>query len=180
MRKILLAACCCVFLSAGCASTSQETAMVGGEEMSEHAAAPQENVTASKTETHKGKEVLVAQAKHPMNEAQIKADLDATAHTLLQRAARTITPSKANKAVSKVGNEYVARYVFIDPTKYSTEMRPATKKGTYNGFIRYSEQVFQCKGNSKSAALSAPCNPVSSKRMNVMVHFDGAKWNYQA
>ena len=177
MYKFLLVAVFCVFFSAGCAGnsdvqpTNPELGDAKGQPSQEMA---KEEVSQSKAKPQSSKNTRHV-AKSP---DMIKADLDATARQLLQRASHTITPSKANKSVRLSGNEYVATYIEINPNNFSTEMRPASKSGTYNGFIRYSEQVFHCKGKTKSAALSAPCSPVTSRRMNEMVHYDGTKWNY--
>ncbi|MBR4741445.1 MAG: translation initiation factor 2 [Desulfovibrio sp.] len=167
MYKSLLSVGLGLLLLAGCAATETPVSetTTGGEE----AVVEQSNkAVASNTESVKGKK----------SESTIRQELDETAQKLLSRAARTITPSKNNKSVQKVGKEFVATYVSIDPKAYSTEMRPSTQAGQYNGFIRYSEQTYQCRGKSKAEALAAPCVPHSSKRMNEMIHYDGRQWHY--
>ena len=48
----------------------------------------------------------------------------------------------------------------------------------YVGFIRYSEQVYECRGASKSGALSAPCEKIKTRNLNEMIRYDGKKWQY--
>ena len=197
MYKFLLTACLAVFLIAGCADKpadeNPEPSQVAPEEQVQ-SPAPVEEVKAPepapakavKTKGKKGKaakaNVNKSNASKPSggqkSEAEIKAELDQAASQLVGRASRTITPSKANKSVKASSKGYVATYVHIDPKGYSTSMRPASKAGTYNGFVNYSEQVYTCHGKTKAEALAANCSPSGSRRMKEMIHYDGHRWNY--
>lgn len=110
-------------------------------------------------------------------EAEIRAALEATGHKLAAQAARTVMPSKASKEVQKDGKNFVASYVEIDTQSVTTEMRPGTA-GQYVGFIRYPEKVYECRGATKQAALSAPCSQVRTRRINELIRFDGKAWQY--
>ena len=95
---------------------------------------------------------------------------------LVGRASRTVMPSKAHKEVRKVGKEYVATYVEVDTDSLTTEVRKGARG--YVGFIRYSEHVYECRGASKSGALSAPCEKIKTRNLNEMIRYDGKKWQY--
>ena len=134
------------------------------------------------------KETLVVPAKctHPYGkEVQLKNGhkvcclLEATGNQLSQKAARTITPSKSSKHVELVNGAYIAKYTEVDTQSVTTRMTPSTtQKGGYVGFVRYKENMYQCKGKTKKDALSAPCEAAGSRGVTEMIQFDGKKWNY--
>ena len=109
------------------------------------------------------------------SEAQIKDELDRMGHKLAAQSARTLLPNKANKEVRKQGNEYVATYLEVDANNVSTEMKPGAN-GQYVGFIRYQEHIFECRGATRQAALSAPCKEVRARRLNELIRYDGKAW----
>ena len=111
-----------------------------------------------------------------MSQSTLDADLYKTGQSLVGRASRTVMPSKAHKEVRKVGKEYVATYVEVDTDSLTTEVRKGARG--YVGFIRYSEHVYECRGASKSAALSAPCEKIKTRNLNEMIRHDGKKWQY--
>ncbi|MBO4369579.1 MAG: translation initiation factor 2 [Desulfovibrio sp.] len=182
MNKYVVSACLSLFLVSGCASTSvSENAQdVQPAVQAQENEAPKAPVEEPKASSKKGKQKTEKQAssKHHKSEATIREELKVAGGNLVSRASRTITPSKSNKSVKQSSNGYVASYVSIDPANYSTEMRPGAQAGHYVGFVRYSEQIYQCAGKTKKEALAAPCNVVNSRRVNEMIRYDGAKWNY--
>ena len=112
----------------------------------------------------------------PVSQSKLEADLYKTGQSLVGRASRTVMPSKAHKEVRKVGKEYVATYVDVDTDSLTTEVRKGARG--YVGFIRYAEHVYECRGASKSAALSAPCEKIKTRNLNEMIRYDGKKWQY--
>ena len=113
----------------------------------------------------------------PKSEAQIAAELDMVGKRLAAQAARTVVPSKAEKQVRQQGKEYVASYVDVYTGNVSTELRPGAK-GQYVGFVRYHENVFECRGKSRKEALTASCDQVKSRRLNELIRYDGSSWQY--
>ncbi|MBQ7618423.1 MAG: translation initiation factor 2 [Desulfovibrio sp.] len=155
------------------------TAVEDNPTVQESSPAPTTTVAETKQEKKHGKKHEKAKQRtthHAKSEATIREELRQAGHRLVSRASRTITPSKANKAVRQSSHGYVAHYIHIDPAHYSTDMRPASKPGQYVGFIRYTEQTYQCHGKTKKEALQAPCSPASSRRLNEMIHYDGTAW----
>ncbi|HIX41195.1 MAG TPA: translation initiation factor 2, partial [Candidatus Desulfovibrio intestinigallinarum] len=90
---------------------------------------------------------------------KIQADLEATGRQLVAQAARNVQPSKSAKLVRKMGSTYVATYTEVDTNSMTTNVN-VSPTGNYVGFVRYQEVVYECRGKSKSAALSAPCEAV--------------------
>lgn len=108
---------------------------------------------------------------------RIEADLEATGRQLVAQAARTVQPSKQAKQVRKTGNAYVATYTEVDPSSMTTSVN-VSPTGNHVGFVRYQEVVYECRGKSKSAALSASCEAVKTRRVSEMLSHNGKKWLY--
>lgn len=167
MKKILAVGLLTSLLCGGCALFGWD------EDSSPTTAAPAEEAAA--TETAKAPDEVPAKAA-PVSQSRLEADLYRTGQGLVGRASRTVMPSKAHKEVRKVGKEYVATYVEVDTDSLTTEARKGPRG--YVGFIRYSEHVYECRGASKSAALSAPCEKIKTRNLNEMIRYDGKKWQY--
>ncbi len=111
------------------------------------------------------------------SEAQIKAELDQMGKKLVGQSSRTLLPNKANKEVRQAGGQFIATYNQVDTNNVSTEMKPGATAGQYVGIIRYNEQIFECRGATRKAALAAPCEQTRTRRMTELIHYDGRKWN---
>lgn len=116
-------------------------------------------------------------AKGAKTEAQIAAELDSVGHRLVAQAGRTVVPSKSKKDVQQVGKDFVASYVEVDESSISTELRPGAS-GQYVGFVRYKENVFECRGATRQAALTAACQQVKARRINELIRYDGKSWQF--
>ncbi len=116
-------------------------------------------------------------AKGAKTEAQIAAELETVGRKLVAQAGRTVVPSKAKKDVRQVGKDFIASYVEVDESTISTELRPGAS-GQYVGFVRYKENVYECRGASRQAALTAACQQVKARRINELIRYDGSSWQY--
>ena len=83
--------------------------------------------------------------------------------------AAPVSQSKLEADLYKTGQSLVGR-------ASRTEVRKGARG--YVGFIRYAEHVYECRGASKSAALSAPCEKIKTRNLNEMIRYDGKKWQY--
>ncbi len=175
----------CAWFSGDDSSDTQMPAAQPEDQAAAAAAAPEP--APAKTTPAKGKSTAKAEkaasqkrgkaSKGPKSEDEISAELNTVGHKLAAQAARTVMPSKASKEVRKDGKGYVATYVEVDATNLTTELRPGAK-GQYVGFIRYQEKVYECRGASKKAALSAPCEQVRARRLNELIRYDGKAWQF--
>lgn len=132
---------------------------------------------AEKAEKTSAKTAKAKSAKGVKSEAQIKAELDQVANRLVAKSSRTLLPNKANKDIRQVGGQWVATYNEVDTKNVSTEMQPGSTPGVYVGIIQYYEKIFECRGATKQAAASAPCDQARSRRMRELISYDGKKWN---
>lgn len=114
-------------------------------------------------------------AKGAKSEAQIKAELDQMGRKLAAQSSRTLLPNKSNKEIKQVGGQWVASYIDVRPDEVRTELRKGAS-GQYVGSIRYSEHFMECRGATRQAALSAPCQEVRSRNLNELIRYDGKQW----
>lgn len=133
--------------------------------------------TKNETQSKASKEKTAKASKGQKSEAQIKAELDQMGKKLVGQSSRTLLPNKANKEVRQAGGQFIATYNQVDTNNVSTEMKPGATAGQYVGIIRYNEQIFECRGATKKAALAAPCEQTRTRRMTELIHYDGHKWN---
>lgn len=183
MRKLLMATAMLAFLCNGCAwlgfgdDESSTTTSVQAEPVHEKSDVKPEPVTKAEEKATKSTKKTSAKSskKGAKSEAQIKKELDDMGNKLVAQSARTLLPNKANKNVKQKGKEWVATYIHVDTNNVRTELRPGAN-GQYVGFIRYQEEIMECKGATKQAALSAPCVKVGARRMNELIRYDGHQW----
>ncbi|WP_165078162.1 MULTISPECIES: translation initiation factor 2 [unclassified Desulfovibrio] len=183
MRKALVFVVALSLMAGGCAwfTSSEESETVTPAPAGEAAAPAAEPAPAAEAAKAPAKKApakaaaKTAARKGAKSEAQIKAELDKMGQKLVNQSKRTLLPNKANKEVKKVGGEYVATYLEVDTNNVSTEMRPGAN-GQYVGFIRYQERVFECRGATRQAALSAPCTQVRARNLNELIRYDGKEW----
>ena len=177
MRKLFISIAVLAFMCNGCAwlgfgdDESSNSTTVQAEPRQEESPAP---IAAASNEAPK-KAASTKAKKGAKSEEQIKKELDAMGQKLVNQSARTLLPNKAHKEVSKKGNEWVATYYNVDTNNVRTELR-AGANGQYVGFIRYQEEIMECRGATKEAALSAPCNKVGARRLNELIRYDGNAW----
>ena len=175
--------------SGGCAwfggdSSSTEAAVTPAQpaETAESAPAPEAPAPAKAGKKVDKKAAASAEKKQPVakgakTEAQIAAELDSVGHKLVAQAGRTVVPSKSKKDVQQVGKDYVASYVEVDESTITTELRPGAS-GQYVGFVRYKENVYECRGATRQAALTAACQQVKARRINELIRYDGKSWQF--
>lgn len=173
----------------GCAwfggdSSSTEAAVTPAQpaEAAEPAPAPEAPAPGKAGKKVDKKAAASAEKKQPVvkgakTEAQIAAELDSVGRKLVAQAGRTVVPSKSKKDVQQVGKDFVASYVEVDEGSISTELRPGAS-GQYVGFVRYKENVFECRGATRQAAMTAACQQVKARRINELIRYDGKSWQF--
>lgn len=173
----------------GCAwfggdSSSTEAAVTPAQpaETAEPAPAPEAPAPGKAGKKVDKKAAASAEKKQPVvkgakTEAQIAAELDSVGRKLVAQAGRTVVPSKSKKDVQQVGKDFVASYVEVDEGSISTELRPGAS-GQYVGFVRYKENVFECRGATRQAAMTAACQQVKARRINELIRYDGKSWQF--
>ena len=171
----------CAWFGGDASSTEAAITPAHPEEAAEPAPAPEPPAT-GKAATKADKKAAKAADKKPSakgakTEAQIAAELETVGRKLVAQAGRTVVPSKAKKDVRQVDKDFVASYVEVDESTISTELRPGAS-GQYVGFVRYKENVYECRGASRQAALAAACQQVKARRINELIRYDGTSWQF--
>ncbi len=112
-------------------------------------------------------------APAPEKTAPAKADKKAA-----KPAEKKQPAARGAKTEAQIAAELdVASYVAVDEDSVVTELRPGAS-GQYVGFVRYKENVFECRGASRQAALAAACQQVKARRINELIRYDGKSWQY--
>ncbi len=178
MRKLFTAIVVLTFMASGCSwlglgdDSSNSDAVTTSPAAASESVQIESNAPADPPSVPSTKKA----SKGSKSEAQIKKELDAMGQKIAGQAARTLTPNKAHKEVVKRGNEWVATYIDVDTSRVRTEMRPSATPGQYVGIIRYQEEIMECRGATKEAALSAPCTQRSTRNLREMIAYDGKRW----
>ncbi|MEG6502241.1 MULTISPECIES: translation initiation factor 2 [unclassified Desulfovibrio] len=168
----------CAWFGGDSSSTEAVVTPAQPEQAAEPAPAPEKTAPAkADKKAAKTAEKKQPAAKGAKTEAQIAAELNMVGRKLVAQAGRTVVPSKSKKDVRQDGKDFVASYVEVDEGSVATELRPGAS-GQYVGFVRYKENVFECRGASRQAALSAACQQVKARRINELIRYDGKSWQY--
>ena len=121
----------------------------------------------------------VTPAKKPVGETieDVHNKLDTLARAKLRHMNESLRPCQTRKDVVQNGNEFVARYLAVDPDSLSTDVHDAQGPGAkYVGLIVYHEQEFESRAASKEAALTGDFSVVKARRVTEIIRYDKGKW----
>ncbi|NHZ46377.1 hypothetical protein [Nitratidesulfovibrio liaohensis] len=121
----------------------------------------------------------VAPAKKPVGETieDVHDKLDTLARAKLRHMNESLRPCQTRKDVVQNGNEFVARYMAVDPDSLSTDVHDAQGPGAkYVGLIVYHEQEFESRAATKEAALTGNFSVVKARRVTEIIRYDKGKW----
>ena len=180
MKKVLAFLAMFSLFNSGCAWLGfgdDESSVVAQTEetMASEPAVQMEETAPAKSASKQTAKTTSKSKKGAKSEAEVKAALDKKAQQLVAQSARTLLPNKAHKEVKQVGSQWVATYMNVDTQNVSTELRPGAN-GQYTGLIRYREEIMQCKGSTREAALKAPCEKAGARRLTELIRYDGREW----
>ncbi|HEU6438659.1 MAG TPA: hypothetical protein VE028_14550 [Nitratidesulfovibrio sp.] len=118
-------------------------------------------------------------AKKPLGETieEVHNKLDTLARAKLRHMNESLRPCQSRKDVVQNGNEFVARYMAVDPDSLSTDVHDAQGPGAkYVGLIVYHEQEFESRAATKEAALTGNFSVVKARRVTEIIRYDKGKW----
>ncbi len=118
-------------------------------------------------------------AKKPAGETieEVHNKLDTLARAKLRHMNESLRPCQSRKDVVQNGNEFVARYMAVDPDSLSTDVHDAQGPGAkYVGLIVYHEQEFESRAATKEAALTGNFSVVKARRVTEIIRYDKGKW----
>mgnify|MGYP001152812800 CR=1 FL=1 len=126
----------------------------------------------------------------PTLEVKTAADLsedEITVYKQLEKFARNhvvkcnaqIIPNKRSPKVEKQNNMYVASYVEFDPESVSLEIIPTPhRKYSYLAKVRYREDKYQCRAESKQSALKGNFSLVGKRFVTEVPKYQQGQWKY--
>lgn len=121
----------------------------------------------------------VVPAKKPVGDTieDVHNKLDTLARAKLRHMNESLRPCQSRKDVVQNGNEFVARYMAVDPDSLSTDVHDAQGPGAkYVGLIVYHEQEFESRAATKEAALTGDFTVVKARRVTEIIRYDKGKW----
>lgn len=143
-------------------------------------AAPATQATKSTKPAAKPTQVAkVVPAKKPVGDTieDVHNKLDTLARAKLRHMNESLRPCQSRKDVVQNGNEFVARYMAVDPDSLSTDVHDAQGPGAkYVGLIVYHEQEFESRAATKEAALTGDFTVVKARRVTEIIRYDKGKW----
>ncbi|MDR3043248.1 MAG: hypothetical protein LBU75_03175 [Desulfovibrio sp.] len=142
-------------------------------------AAPQKSTQSAKPAAKTTQVAKVAPAKKPVGETieDVHNKLDTLARAKLRHMNESLRPCQTRKDVVQNGNEFVARYLAVDPDSLSTDVHDAQGPGAkYVGLIVYHEQEYESRAATKEAALTGDFAVVKARRVTEIIRYDKGKW----
>uniref|UniRef100_B8DP92 Lipoprotein n=1 Tax=Nitratidesulfovibrio vulgaris (strain DSM 19637 / Miyazaki F) TaxID=883 RepID=B8DP92_NITV9 len=137
------------------------------------------NAAPQKPATKPTQVAKVTPAKKPVGETieDVHNKLDTLARAKLRHMNESLRPCQTRKDVVQNGNEFVARYLAVDPDSLSTDVHDAQGPGAkYVGLIVYHEQEYESRAATKEAALTGDFSVVKARRVTEIIRYDKGKW----
>lgn len=112
-------------------------------------------------------------------EKSVYEQLEKFARNHIVKSNAQIVPNKRSPKIEKQNNMFVASYVEFDPESLSMEIIPTpNRKYNYLAKIRYREHVYQCKAESKQAALKGNFAIVGKRFITEVPKYQQGQWKY--
>lgn len=91
---------------------------------------------------------------------------------------KTIHPNKHSREVVREGDQYVARYYFVEPGSLSVEATPAGQGSPfkYVGKVRYQERLYEIRAASRDEAMKGEGKVVKQRNMCELIQYKNNKW----
>lgn len=108
--------------------------------------------------------------------AELQSKLDSYVQGHIRSLSENMLPRENKKDVVKVGTEYVARYLAVDPASVTTEIHLGRSGKQYIGLIVYHELELENHASTREVALSGDFVVTKTKRVTEILRYDGGKW----
>lgn len=140
--------------------------------------AKQENAQVNEAAQKTGLEVKsVAQLSE--QEKTVYEQLEKFARSHITKSNSQIVPNKRSPKVEKHNKAYVASYVEFDPNSLSIELIPTPhRKYDYLAKVRYREDMYQSRAESKNAALKGNFTVASKRFLTEMPKYRQGQWKF--
>ena len=140
--------------------------------------AKEEKVQASDA-AQKSTLVVKTTADLTAEEKTVYEQLEKFARSHITKCNTQVIPNKRSPKVEKQNNMYVANYVEFVPDTLTLELIPTpNKKYSYLAKVRYREDKYQCKAESKQAALKGNFSVVGKRFITEVPKYQQGQWKY--
>lgn len=140
--------------------------------------AKEENVQVKEAAQKPTLEVKTA-ANLTAEEKKVYEQLEKFALSHIKKCNTQVIPNKRSPKVEKQNNMYVGSYVEFIPDTLTLELIPTpNKKYSYLAKIRYREDKYQCRAESKQAALKGNFSVVGKRFITEVPKYQHGQWKY--
>lgn len=112
------------------------------------------------------------------SEQELKEKLEYFAKAYLCQANKNLKCNRDAKLITKVGNEFIAKFHEVDIDSLSIELYPSSSsKGiSYVGHVIYIEKCYECRAKTKVEAEQGNFKVTAGRRVRELARYTNGKW----
>ncbi len=112
------------------------------------------------------------------SEQEIKEKLEHFAKAYLCQANKNLKCNRNAKLITKVGDEFIAKFHEVDMDSLSIELYPSSssKSILYVGHVIYIEKCYECRAKTKVEAEQGNFKVIAGRRVRELARFTNGKW----
>lgn len=113
----------------------------------------------------------------PKSQDEVHREFEIFAERFLDKMARNLRHTSLNKEVIKAGAGYVARFVRLDKTTLTVDVKPCEGPASYVGVMRYHEGHYENRCGTEDCAKDGPFKLVKKVRFTEIFRYAGGRWH---
>jgi type IV secretory pathway VirB10-like protein len=117
-----------------------------------------------------------ARAK-PKSADQVRREFGRFANRFLDKMARNLRHSAANKEIVETRNGYVARFIHLEKDSMTLDVKPCEGAASYVGVMRYLENHYENECVTADCAKDGPFLLVKKVRFTEIFRYAGGRWH---
>ncbi|OMQ02798.1 hypothetical protein BW722_04880 [Lawsonia intracellularis] len=112
------------------------------------------------------------------SEQEVKEKLEHFAKEYLCQANKNLKCNRDAKFITKVGDEFIAKFHEVDIDSLSIELYPSSssKSILYVGYVIYIEKCYECRAKTKVEAEQGNFKVTAGRRVRELARFTNGKW----
>lgn len=112
------------------------------------------------------------------SEQEVKEELERVAKAYLCQANKNLKCNRNAKLITKVGDEFIAKFHEVDIDSLSIELYPSSssKSILYVGHVIYIEKCYECRAKTKVEAEQGNFKVTAGRRVRELARFTNGKW----
>lgn len=111
------------------------------------------------------------------SEQEVKEKLERFAKEYVCQANRHLKCNRNEKMVTKVGDEFVAKFHEVDINSLFVELYPSSSKHVlYVGHVVYIEKCYECRAKTKAEAEQGNFKATTGRKVRELARYVNGKW----